>query len=188
MAISISRTTNRRLARSERATQRYNSTAFQQLTSAEAWRISASLPRTSSIAPESTSVRRASRRWSRSSRYRCRTDQKAKARTKSRLHRQLSGGLNGGLFVGFTASSASVLANEENPLVYADPATGEYFHFISNDVDVIGHPDGLIATASPLRFRSLGRQHVLCQRDGRYRSDHVLARARARWRCSRQPS
>ena len=60
-------------------------------------------------------------------------------------------GLNGGLFVGFHGKyHLGGLANEENPLVYADPATGEYFHFISNDVAVIGHPDGLITTADSL--------------------------------------
>jgi len=60
-------------------------------------------------------------------------------------------GLNGGLFVGFHGRfNLGGLANEENPLVYADPSTGEYFHFIPNDIDVIGHPDGLMTTADSL--------------------------------------
>jgi len=61
------------------------------------------------------------------------------------------GGLNGGLFVGFHGKfSFGGTANEENPLVYVDPSTGEYFHFISNDLGNIGHPEGLMATADSL--------------------------------------
>ncbi|MCW5559627.1 MAG: hypothetical protein KIT22_17560, partial [Verrucomicrobiae bacterium] len=43
-------------------------------------------------------------------------------------------GLNRGIFIGFHGRYGSGgLANEENPLVYADPATGHYFHFIGNE-------------------------------------------------------
>lgn len=60
-------------------------------------------------------------------------------------------GLNDGLFVGFHGQfSKGGLDNEENPLVYADLNTGEYFHFIGNDEPGVGHLDGLLATANKL--------------------------------------
>lgn len=60
-------------------------------------------------------------------------------------------GLNRGIFVGFHGRfSAGGLANEENPLVWADPATGQYFHFIGNNEPDIGHLDGLLATTTSL--------------------------------------
>ena len=40
--------------------------------------------------------------------------------------------------------------NEENPLVFADLATGEYFHIIENDLPGVGHLDGLLATNDSL--------------------------------------
>jgi glucose/arabinose dehydrogenase len=60
-------------------------------------------------------------------------------------------GLNNGVFIGFHGkSNLAGLANEENPVVFYDLATGDYFHFISNDEPNIGHPDGLLATADSL--------------------------------------
>jgi len=60
-------------------------------------------------------------------------------------------GLNRGIFIGFHGRYGSGgLANEENPLVYADPATGHYFHFIGNEESGVGHLDGLLATADSL--------------------------------------
>lgn len=60
-------------------------------------------------------------------------------------------GLNTGLFVGFHGQfSRGGLSNEENPLVYVDLDTREYFHFISNEEPGIGHPIGLLATGSKL--------------------------------------
>ena len=60
-------------------------------------------------------------------------------------------GLNHGLFVGFHGQfSKGGLANEENPLVYADLTTGEYFHFVSNRERDVGHLDGLLATRNHL--------------------------------------
>ncbi len=60
-------------------------------------------------------------------------------------------GLNDGFFVGFHGQfSRAGLANEENPLVYADLNTGEYFHFVSNEEPQIGHLDGLLATGNKL--------------------------------------
>jgi hypothetical protein len=60
-------------------------------------------------------------------------------------------GLNNGLFVGFHGQfSRSGLSNEENPLVFADLQTGEYFHFVGNDEPRVGHLDGLLATRDRL--------------------------------------
>jgi glucose/arabinose dehydrogenase len=60
-------------------------------------------------------------------------------------------GLNTGVFIGFHGKFNSVgTANEENPLVYADPATGDYFHFILGQQAGIGHLDGLLATRDSL--------------------------------------
>lgn len=60
-------------------------------------------------------------------------------------------GLNTGVFVGFHGEFDSVdAANGENPLVYADPQTGKYFHFMENRQAGLGHPDGLLATTDSL--------------------------------------
>ena len=60
-------------------------------------------------------------------------------------------GLNNGLFVGFHGQfSKGGLSNEENPLVYADLDTGEYFHFVSNEEPLVGHLDGLLASRDRL--------------------------------------
>ncbi len=68
-------------------------------------------------------------------------------------------GLNHGLFVGFHGQfSKGGLANEENPLVYADSQTGEYFHFIGNDEPAIGHLDGLLATGNKLYAADISSQ------------------------------
>src|SRR5690606_17038572 len=56
-----------------------------------------------------------------------------------------------GIFVGFHGKfNGGGLANEENPVVYADPETGEYFHFILGQQAGLGHPDGLLATRDSL--------------------------------------
>lgn len=71
-------------------------------------------------------------------------------------------GLNRGVFIGFHGRFGSGgLANEENPLVYADPATGQYFHFIGNDEAGVGHLDGLLATADSLFLADLAPQGSL---------------------------
>ena len=60
-------------------------------------------------------------------------------------------GLNDGLFVGFHGKfNSSGLRNEENPLVYVDLDTGEYFHFVSNEEPTVGHLDGLLASQDRL--------------------------------------
>ena len=57
--------------------------------------------------------------------------------------------LAGGVFVPFFGMwGRAGLANEENPLVWADPATGDYFHFF--DSQIMGHPYGVLSTAEQL--------------------------------------
>lgn len=54
-----------------------------------------------------------------------------------------------GLFVPFFGMwGRAGLDNAENPLVWADPTTGEYFHFF--DSQIMGHPYGVLATAEQL--------------------------------------
>ena len=60
-------------------------------------------------------------------------------------------GLNTGLFLGFHGKfNNGGTANEENPVVYAGPANGNYFHFILGQQTGIGHLDGLLATRDSL--------------------------------------
>jgi glucose/arabinose dehydrogenase len=60
-------------------------------------------------------------------------------------------GLNMGLFLGFHGRfNAGGTNNEENPVVYANPVTGEYFHFILGQQPGVGHLDGLLATRDSL--------------------------------------
>jgi hypothetical protein len=60
-------------------------------------------------------------------------------------------GLNNGIFLGFHGKfSLGGIANEENPLVYLDLTTTNYFQFIGNNEPTIGHLDGLLATDDSL--------------------------------------
>ena len=60
-------------------------------------------------------------------------------------------GLNNGIFVSFHGKfGGGGLANEENPLVYVDLATTNYFHFIEGHQVNVGHLDGLLATDDSL--------------------------------------
>src|SRR5687768_17424593 len=60
-------------------------------------------------------------------------------------------GLNNGIFVSFHGKfGGGGLANEENPLVYVDLATTNYFHFIEGRQEDLGHLDGLLATGDSL--------------------------------------
>jgi len=60
-------------------------------------------------------------------------------------------GLNHGVFVGFHGKwSLAGIANEENPLVFVDLNTTNYFQFIGNDEPNIGHLDGLMSTEDSL--------------------------------------
>ena len=66
------------------------------------------------------------------------------------------GALSGGIFVGFHGQfNDGGLANRENPLVWVDPATGDYFHFIGIDEANVGHLDGLLATSDALFLADL---------------------------------
>ena len=59
--------------------------------------------------------------------------------------------VRGGAFVSFHGRfSLAGLANEENPLVFVNPATGVHAHFIGPDEPAIGHLDGLLATENAL--------------------------------------
>ena len=65
-------------------------------------------------------------------------------------------GLNRGIFVGFHGRfNAGGTDNEENPVVYANPATREYFHFVEGQQAGIGHLDGLLATRDSLFIADL---------------------------------
>ena len=60
-------------------------------------------------------------------------------------------GLNTGIFVGFHGRfSTAGVDNEENPLLYLDLATNQYFEFIPNSVPTIGHLDNILATDDSL--------------------------------------
>jgi Putative Ig domain len=60
-------------------------------------------------------------------------------------------GLNDGVFVGFHGEyDSGGIANGKNPLVYADPGTGHYFDFVSNDEAGVGHFDGAVSTSNSL--------------------------------------
>ena len=60
-------------------------------------------------------------------------------------------GLNHGVFIGFHGLfDQGGTANDENPLIFADPSTGHYFDFISNNLPNIGHLDEILSTADSL--------------------------------------
>jgi glucose/arabinose dehydrogenase len=64
---------------------------------------------------------------------------------------QFPDGLNHGVFAGFHGDfSTGGLTNTKNPVVFANPATGQYFDFVSNDQPNIGHVDGAAATTDAL--------------------------------------
>lgn len=65
-------------------------------------------------------------------------------------------GLSGGIFVGFHGKfGLGGTANEENPVVHVDPATGGYFHFLAGRQAGWGHPDGLVASEDALYVADL---------------------------------
>jgi len=60
-------------------------------------------------------------------------------------------GLNKGIFIGFHGKFAmGGVNNDENPVVFANPETGDYFHFIHGMQAGIGHLNGLLATRDTL--------------------------------------
>lgn len=71
-------------------------------------------------------------------------------------------GLNHGIFVGFHGQTQYAgLANEENPLLFVDPVTGQYFDFISNDEPGIGHLDSVVASGRSLFVADLSSTGAL---------------------------
>jgi hypothetical protein len=65
-------------------------------------------------------------------------------------------GLNQGVFIGFHGLfNEGGTTNDENPLVFADPKTGHYFDFISNNEPNIGHLDEALATSDSLFLADL---------------------------------
>jgi glucose/arabinose dehydrogenase len=64
--------------------------------------------------------------------------------------------INNGIFVGFHGIWDVVgIANEENPVVFANLANTNYFQFISNDEPNVGHVDGLLSTYDSLFLADL---------------------------------
>ena len=65
-------------------------------------------------------------------------------------------GLNNGVFLGFHGKwELSGIPNEENPLVFANLGTGQYFQFIGNGEPAVGHFDGLLSTDDSLFLSDL---------------------------------
>ncbi|MHC5541155.1 hypothetical protein ACYOEI_23275, partial [Singulisphaera rosea] len=76
-------------------------------------------------------------------------------------------GLNNGVFVGFHGLFVQGgLDNDENPFVYADPATGKYFDFISNNEANIGHLDEALSTADSLFIADISSTGSVFGSDG----------------------
>jgi len=95
-------------------------------------------------------------------------------------------GLNNGIFVGFHGKyGAAGLANEENPLVYVDLTTTNYFHFIGDEEPNIGHLDGLLTTEDSLFVADFASNGSLSNGGGRgviYQiKSLVLPAIRLRW-------
>ncbi len=71
-------------------------------------------------------------------------------------------GLDKGLFTGFHGHfNLGGVANEENPVVFANLTDGTYFHIISNQEDGVGHIDGLAASDSSLFMADISPTGVL---------------------------
>jgi glucose/arabinose dehydrogenase len=65
-------------------------------------------------------------------------------------------GVNTGLFLGFHGSfDLGGTNNAKNPVIYADPATTNYFHFIEGQQAGVGHLDGLLTTRDSLFIADL---------------------------------
>jgi glucose/arabinose dehydrogenase len=67
-------------------------------------------------------------------------------------------GLNQGVFLGFHGLfDQGGTANDENPFVFANPATGHYFDFISNNEPSIGHIDEALSTRDSLFIADISK-------------------------------
>ncbi len=60
---------------------------------------------------------------------------------------------DGGVFVAFYGMPGGGTANEENPVVFANPSTGDHYHFIENQL--MGHPNGLLSMGDSLWLTDL---------------------------------
>ncbi len=59
--------------------------------------------------------------------------------------------LRDGMFIGFHGQgSLAGVANEENPVVWVDPMSQQYFHFVLGRRPGLGHPDSVLATRDSL--------------------------------------
>ena len=67
-------------------------------------------------------------------------------------------GLNDGVFIGFHGVwNEGGTANDENPLIFADPSTGKYFDFVSNNEPGVGHFDGALSTSDSLFLADISK-------------------------------
>ena len=76
-------------------------------------------------------------------------------------------GLNNGIFVTFHGEGAAGTLNRENPVVYVDLGTGEYFHFISVESAGVGHLDGVLSTADSLFLADISSNGELRDASGK---------------------
>jgi hypothetical protein len=81
------------------------------------------------------------------------------------------------------------IMNEENPLVFVDLTTTNYFHFIGNDEPNVGHLDGLVATEDSLFVADFATNRSLNNGSGRgviYQiKSLVLPPVQSRWASNR---
>lgn len=91
--------------------------------------------------------------------------------------------MRGGVFVGFYGEYGKVgIDNAENPVVFCDPASGRYSHFIGNDEPGVAHLTGMLATPDSLWLAELSRTGDLGPGGA---GQGVIYRIRARPRASR---
>ncbi|PWU08934.1 MAG: hypothetical protein C5B51_07105 [Terriglobia bacterium] len=69
-------------------------------------------------------------------------------------------GFNRGIFIGFYGKHVNGTSNEENAVVYCDPRTGRYLHFVENSQPDVGHLDGLLAAGNALYMSDFGTGNV----------------------------
>jgi hypothetical protein len=69
-------------------------------------------------------------------------------------------GFNRGIFIGFFGKFVNGTGNEENAVVYCEPRTGRYLHFVENSQPDVGHLDGLLATSDALYMSDYGTGNV----------------------------
>ena len=65
-----------------------------------------------------------------------------------------------GVFVGFHGRGCCGLANEENPVVYVDLGTGNYYHFLSNDDPNVAHINSFLSTNDSLFLADFGGGNI----------------------------